>query len=175
MNVVLHTTAGGQSPSFTGKVRDIYDRGEHLVIVTTDRISAFDVVMRDGIPNKGKVLHGISKFWFARLQIPTHYVTDDLAEIGEPFAADPATFAGRTMLVRKLRPLPLECIVRAYLTGSAWAEYQKRVAVGDVALPPGMQQNQAFLEPIYTPSTKAGPGGHDENITLHQSVQFLGD
>ncbi len=171
--VVLATEAGGTRPTHSGKVRDIYDRGDNLVIVTTDRISAYDVVMRQGVPNKGRVLHGVTKFWMTHLNVPNHFITDDLAQIGSPFRDDPATFAGRTMEVKKLKPLPVEAIVRGYLTGSGWKEYQTNGTVCGIHLPAGMRENQCFFRPIFTPSTKAAQG-HDQNINYDEMIAALG-
>jgi phosphoribosylaminoimidazole-succinocarboxamide synthase len=172
--VVLATEAGGLKPSHTGKVRDIYDRGDRLVIVTTDRISAFDVVMKQGVPFKGQVLHGITKYWMENLGVPNHYITDDLTEIGQPFSDHPEVFAGRSMLVKKMKPLPVECIVRAYLTGSCWGEYKRSNRACGYQLPSGMQENQPFFMPIFTPSTKAAQGQHDQNISCEQMTELLG-
>jgi len=122
MQTVLSTQVEGQQPH-SGKVRDIYDRGEHLVIVTTDRVSAYDVVMGRGIPFKGMVLHSITKFWMESLGVPNHFITDDVTEIGSPFKDAPEVFRGRTMLVRKFTPLPVEAIIRGHICGSAWNEY----------------------------------------------------
>ena len=163
--VIMTTQCEGRLPNHTGKVRDMYDKGSQLLIVTTDRVSAYDVVMPQGIPYKGMVLHGITKFWLENLGVPNHFITDDLEEIGEPWNKYPETFRGRTMLVRKLRPLPVECIVRGYICGSAWNEYVASGEVCGVKLPERLNQNQNLLRPIFTPSTKAEQGEHDQNIT----------
>lgn len=175
MAVVLKTECEGRLPNHSGKVRDIYDKGNYLLIVTTDRVSAYDSVMKQGIPHKGQVLHGLTKWWMQSLGIPTHFVSDDLNEIGSPWKDYPEMFGGRTMLVKKYTPLPIEAIVRGYLCGSAWKEYQKTGGVCGVDLPQRMQQNQCFFQPIFTPSTKAEQGAHDENITCHQMKVVLAD
>jgi len=171
--VVTQTHCEGRVPNHRGKVRDIYDKGQNLLIVTTDRISAYDVVMPQGIPYKGMVLHSLTKWWMTTLGVPTHYVTDDLDDIGEPFKSYPEMFRGRTMLVKKYDPVPIEAIVRGYLCGSAWKEYNKTRGVCGVRLPENMQQNQAFFQPIFTPSTKAEADQHDENITCQEMETIL--
>lgn len=163
-----------------GKVRDIYDLGDRLLLVTTDRISAFDVVMPNGIPGKGRVLNQISAFWFQQLAAicPNHFLASDrtsmeatLQQCGVPEALD--ELYGRTMIVRKLSPLPLECVVRGYLEGSGWREYQRDGAICGIPLPPGLQQCSELPVPIFTPSTKATEG-HDENITVEQAQELVG-
>ncbi len=157
-----------------GKVRDIYDLGEHLLIVTSDRISAFDVVMNQGIPDKGYVLTQISKFWFERMAdlIPHHLVATEISDF--PAATHPyrEQLEGRSMLVKKAAPLPIECIVRGYITGSGWKEYRSQGSVCGIPLPPGLQESQQLPEPIFTPSTKAELGAHDENISFDQAVKI---
>ncbi len=157
-----------------GKVRDIYDLGEHLLIVTSDRISAFDVVMNQGIPGKGYVLTQISKFWFERMAdlISHHLVATEISDF--PAAAHPyrEQLEGRSMLVKKAVPLPIECIVRGYITGSGWKEYRRQGSVCGIALPAGLQESQQLPEPIFTPSTKAELGAHDENISFDQAVKI---
>ncbi|MEJ2762302.1 MAG: phosphoribosylaminoimidazolesuccinocarboxamide synthase [Gammaproteobacteria bacterium] len=160
----------------SGKVRDIYavDEG-HMLIVTTDRISAFDVVLPDPIPGKGRVLTAMSNFWFDRMQglIPNHLSGRTLEEV-LPDAAEREPVVGRGIVVRKLKPLPVEAIVRGYIIGSGWKDYQKTGAVCGIELPPGLQQAQQLPEPIYTPSTKAEIGEHDENISFDRTVDLLG-
>lgn len=173
--VVLETQAGDLKPTHKGKVRDIYDRGDgDLVIVTTDRISAFDFVMAQGVPNKGRVLHGVTKFWMTTLDVPNHFITDDLTQIGVPFSDHAEMFEGRTMLVKKMNPLPIEAIVRGYLTGSGWKEYKAFGTVCGYTLPSGMRESMSFYSPIFTPSTKAAQGQHDENITCERMTEILG-
>jgi phosphoribosylaminoimidazole-succinocarboxamide synthase len=155
-----------------GKVRDIYEVGDRLLIVATDRISAFDVVLPTGIPDKGRVLTEPSRFWFSRTQdiVPNHFLTTGEAAC-RPFGD---TLAGRTMLGRKAQPLPVECIVRGYLAGSAWREYQEAGAVCGIPLPAGLQESSRLREPIFTPSTKADDGSHDENLAFEHVVELLG-
>jgi len=159
-----------------GKVRDIYDMGETLLIVTTDRISAFDVIMNEGIPDKGYVLNQISIFWFRQMEdiIPNHIIS---AEVGD-FPAECRKYAGilegRSMLVRKARPFPVECVVRGYLAGSGWKDYRATGAVCGVALPAGLVESDRLPEPIFTPSTKAELGSHDENISFAGMVELCG-
>lgn len=173
--IVLETTAGGKEPK-RGKVRDVYEHGdEHLVIVSTDRVSAFDVVLPTGIPGKGKILHGISKHWFETLKYPNHYLTDILAVIGPPFSDDPETFDGRTMLVKKADVVPVECVVRSHLAGSAYKKYLKTGYVGEAKLPDGMRENMPFRRSIFDPTTKAEQGQHDEPITLDQMTEIVKD
>ena len=158
----------------TGKVRDIYDAGDdRLLIVTSDRISAFDVVMDQPIPDKGRVLTAISAFWFDELGdvAPHHLLSTDLADL--PDGAQDPSLAGRVMLVRKAEMLPLECIVRGYLTGSAWKEYQRSGTMHGERLPDGLQESAQLPEPVFTPSTKAEEG-HDVNISLSEAVDLVG-
>lgn len=174
---VITTTAGGQfTPSARGKVRDIYDLGAELLICATDRLSAFDVVLPDGIPGKGAVLTRISSFWFQRLAhiVPHHLIATDHSAFPEPFRSHPEIFAGRSMLVRKTRPLPVECIVRGYITGSGWSDYKRSGAVCGIALPAGLRESDELPEPIFTPTTKAAIGSHDEAITFAQMEEILG-
>jgi len=159
-----------------GKVRDIYDLGSHLLIVASDRISAFDVVLPDGIPHKGRVLNQISAFWFKTLEkvVRHHLVTIDLAGFpGIPKEAA-SRLAGRAMIVKKAKPLKVECIVRGYLSGSGWKEYQTRGSVSGLELPRGMKESAKLPEPIFTPSTKAEIGIHDENIDFAAAAKILG-
>lgn len=157
-----------------GKVRDIYELDDHLLIVTTDRISAFDVVMNEGIPAKGIVLTQISKFWFERTRhiIPNHFITDTVSEFPKPFCDYPHLLSGRAMLVQKADPLPVECIVRGYLAGSGWKEYRKEGTLHQTPLPPGLQESSRLPEPVFTPSTKAEEG-HDENISFEQMLELV--
>lgn len=159
-----------------GKVRDIYDLGEHLLIVATDRISAFDVVMPDPIPDKGIILTQISKFWFRIMEsiIPHHLISAEVNEfppICRPYAAD---LKDRSMLVKKAKPLPVECIVRGYLSGSGWKDYQATGQICGIALPSGLRESDRLDTPIFTPSTKAEMGTHDENVTLAEVEKLLG-
>jgi phosphoribosylaminoimidazole-succinocarboxamide synthase len=173
--VVTSTRSATRTPTRTGKVRDLYDLGDSMLIVATDRISAFDVVLPDGIPNKGKVLTQISSFWFEKLSsvVPNHVIATDVRAFPEPFRSDPAVFAGRSMLVRKTRPLPVECVVRGYLSGSGWNEYRKAKAICGIRLPEGLRESDRLPEPVFTPTTKAEQG-HDENITFDEVVKLVG-
>lgn len=157
-----------------GKVRDIYDVGDKLVLVTSDRVSAFDVVLPNMVPHKGAVLNKISAFWFDYTKniIPNHMISIDNADMPEEFQA--AEFEGRCMLVKKLKMLPVECIVRGYITGSGWASYQKNGSVCGIKLPDGLQESEKLPVPIYTPTTKATEG-HDEHISFEQTVELIGE
>jgi phosphoribosylaminoimidazole-succinocarboxamide synthase len=159
-----------------GKVRDIYDLGRHLLIVATDRISAFDVVLPSGIPHKGRVLNQISSYWFKTLETTAahHMVATDLEGfpgIPRPLAE---TLRGRAMVVKKAKSLPVECIVRGYLSGSGWNEYQEKGSVSGIPLPSGLKESQKLESPLFTPSTKAEVGAHDENIDFPAMVEKLG-
>jgi len=159
-----------------GKVRDIYDIDEHtMLIVTTDRLSAFDVILPDPIPGKGRVLTQVSNFWFNKLQaiIPNHLTGIPLEQV-VPNRAEREQIEGRAIVVKKLRPLPVEAIVRGYLIGSGWKDYQNTGMVCGISLPEGLQQAQQLPEPIYTPSTKAGVDQHDENVTFAHTVELIG-
>ena len=160
-----------------GKVRDVYDLGEHLLMVATDRISAFDVVMPNPVPDKGTILTQISLFWFDIMQplIQNHVVAKDVKqypEICQPYAD---ALQGRSMLVKKARPLPIECIVRGYISGSGWKEYTDSGSVCGIALPEGLKESQQLPEPIFTPSTKAEQGEHDINIDFNEAANLIGE
>lgn len=160
---------------YRGKVREMYDAGnDDLLIVASDRLSAFDVVMNEQVPNKGRVLTAISAFWFDHLSdiAPNHLISTDLADFPEG-AKDPE-LAGRTMYVRKADMLPIECIVRGYITGSAWKEYSRAGTMHGTELPEGLLESQKLPEPVFTPSTKAEDGLHDENISFDQAVEMVG-
>jgi phosphoribosylaminoimidazole-succinocarboxamide synthase len=159
-----------------GKVRDIYEiDGQHLLIVTTDRLSAFDVILPDPIPGKGLVLTQVSNFWFKKMQaiIPNHLTDIPLAQI-LPDAQERGQIEGRAIVVKKLRPLPVEAIVRGYIIGSGWKDYQKTGAICGITLPEGLQQAQQLPEALYTPSTKAGVDQHDENVPFAATVELMG-
>ena len=159
-----------------GKVRDIYDLGKNLLIVATDRISAFDVVLPNGIPHKGRVLNQISTYWFKTLEdITRHHMVATEIE-GFPGIPRPVaeTLRGRAMVVKKAKSLPVECIVRGYLSGSGWNEYLEKGSVSGIPLPPGMKESQKLEEPVFTPSTKAEVGVHDENIDFPAVIEKLG-
>ncbi len=174
MEPILQTLIAGTKP-MRGKVRDVYDLGDKLMIVATDRISAFDVVMANAIPYKGIVLTQISKFWFDLLsgKVEHHLLSDRLEDFPKPFCDHPE-LAGRSMLVRKVRVLPIECIIRGYLAGSGWKEYQQSKTVCGIKLAAGLRQCDKLPQPIFTPSTKAERGTHDENISLDQCAEIVG-
>lgn len=153
-------------PTRQGKVRDIYDLGDHLLLVASDRISAFDWVLPTQIPDKGRVLTQISKFWFDFLQVPNHLLTTDLSACQLPAGLDRDELDGRAMLVRKCEVIPVECVVRGYLVGSGWRDYQRTSKVCGIALPTGLLNCARFDEPLFTPATKAERGAHDENISF---------
>jgi len=159
-----------------GKVRDIYDLGEHLLIVTSDRISAFDVIMNEGIPNKGFVLTQISKFWFEKMTdiIPNHILATEVDDFPAVTHKYRDQLAGRSMLVKKAKPLPVECIVRGYVSGSGWKEYKATGSICGIQLPAGLVESQQLPEPIFTPSTKAELGEHDENISFEKTIELCG-
>lgn len=175
-NVLLSTDFPDLPRAGRGKVRDIYDLGETLLIVTTDRISAFDVIMNEGIPGKGYVLTQISAWWFRLMEdiIPNHLISTDVRDFPAACRKYADLLEGRSMLVRKARPLPVECIVRGYLAGSGWKEYRESGSVCGIALPPGLLESARLAEPIFTPSTKAEIGGHDENITFDRMAELCG-
>jgi phosphoribosylaminoimidazole-succinocarboxamide synthase len=159
-----------------GKVRDIYDLGETLLIVTSDRISAFDVIMNEGIPDKGYVLNQISIFWFRQMEgiIPNHIIATEVADFPQVCRKYADILEGRSMLVKKAAPLPAECVVRGYLAGSGWKDYRSSEAVCGIKLPAGLVESDRLPEPIFTPSTKAELGSHDENISFAQMIELCG-
>ncbi|MBI2804100.1 MAG: phosphoribosylaminoimidazolesuccinocarboxamide synthase [Planctomycetes bacterium] len=160
-------------PVKRGKVRDVYDLGDRLVIVATDRISAFDGVLPTGIPDKGRILSQLTLFWLDFLKIPNHLISTDVAAMGSAFVAQTSALQGRSMLVRKASVVPFECVVRGYLAGSGWKEYRKQGTVCGIALPAGLQECQQLPEPLFTPSTKAETG-HDENISYETMAAATG-
>ncbi len=174
--LVLETDIPGAPPPKRGKVRDLYDLGDKLVLVVTDRISAFDVVMPNGIPDKGAVLNQISLYWFGRVSdiIPNHLLPDGLDALPEPFQKARAQLEGRSMVVKKAKPLPVECIVRGYLSGSGLKEYQQYGKVSGISLPSGLTEASKLDEPIFTPSTKA-EHGHDLSISFEEMKEVLKD
>jgi len=174
MRVVRETQFAGISPAARGKVRDIYDLGDKLLIVATDRLSAFDVILPTPIPDKGRVLTQLSLFWFDLLRdvIPNHVLS--ATEFPPPFAAHRDELAGRSMLVRKTRPLPIECVVRGYVSGSGWKDYRATGKICGIALPPGLRESDRLPEPIFTPATKAATG-HDENISFERAASLIGN
>lgn len=160
-----------------GKVRDIYEVEDKLLIVASDRMSAFDVVMDDPIPDKGKILTGISLFWFEHLKsvVENHIISADPSEYPDACQKYKKALEGRSMLVKKAEPLPVECIVRGYLAGSGWLEYQSTGSTSGIPLPKGLAESQKLPEPLFTPSTKAAEGLHDENIFFDKVTEILGD
>ncbi|MCE5339764.1 MAG: phosphoribosylaminoimidazolesuccinocarboxamide synthase [Planctomycetaceae bacterium] len=175
-DVILKTNIPGTNPKH-GKVRDIYDLGDRLIIAASDRISAFDVIMANGIQYKGIVLTQISKFWFEFLAgtVESHLISDDVKTFPAPFCDNARQLVGRSMLVKKTKVLPVECVVRGYLAGSGWKEYQKTQTVCGHKLPAGLKQCQKLPEPIFTPSTKEELGRHDENIDFDRCVKIVGE
>ncbi|GFO60427.1 phosphoribosylaminoimidazole-succinocarboxamide synthase [Geomonas silvestris] len=173
---VLNTDFPGLKLAARGKVRDIYDLGEQLLIVTTDRISAFDVIMNEGIPNKGYVLTQISAFWFRQMEgiIKNHIISTEVKDFPAECQPYADVLAGRSMLVKKAQPLAAECIVRGYISGSGWKDYQKTGAICGIQLPAGLKESDRLPEPIFTPSTKAELGTHDENISFEQMCAICG-
>jgi len=174
-DVLLHTEL--PLPRFgTGKVRDTYDPGEHLLMVTTDRLSAFDCVLPNGIPGKGEVLTRLSAFWFDRTKeiVPNHLISTDVADLPEGVQPQRQQLAGRFMIVHKAKRIDFECVVRGYLAGSGWQEYQQSGMVGGIALPGGLRQADKLDEPIFTPARK-NDEGHDENISLEEMKNVVGE
>ncbi len=174
--VILETNLAGLKLMKRGKVRDIYETDDHLLIVATDRLSAFDVVMPQGIPYKGKVLTQISKFWFDRTEhiIPNHLCSINIDDFPKECTPHRDVLRGRTMLVKKSRPLAIECIVRGYLSGSGWNDYKKTSSVCGIPLPAGLRESDRLSTPIFTPSTKEEVGTHDENISFEQAMALVG-
>ena len=172
MKVLRETQFAGLTPSVRGKVRDIYDLGEKLLIVATDRLSAFDVVLPTPIPDKGQVLTQLSLFWFDLLKdvIPNHVLSS--TEFPAPFDNFKEELAGRSMVVRKTKPLPVECVVRGYVSGSGWKDYRVTGRICGIALPRGLSESDRLPEPIFTPATKA-ESGHDENISFEQAASLI--
>ena len=172
---VLTTALEGVALRSRGKVRDIYAVGDHLLLVTTDRVSAFDVVLPEGIPEKGRVLNSLSAWWLRRTEhiVPNHLVTDDVDEYPEVLAPAKGMLDGRSMLVRRLNPIPFECVMRGFLYGSGWKEYGREGSVCGISLPGGMQLAERFPEPLFTPATKA-EDGHDENVSEDFMANALG-
>ncbi|HQX91705.1 MAG TPA: phosphoribosylaminoimidazolesuccinocarboxamide synthase [Thermomonas sp.] len=173
---LLQSDLPGLNLIHRGKVRDVFDLGDgHLLMVATDRLSAFDVVLPDPIPGKGEMLCQISNFWFDQTRhiIANHLTGIDVASV-LPAGVDAALYAQRAVVTRKLTPVPVECIARGYIIGSGWKDYQRSGAISGIALPAGLQQAQALPEPIFTPSTKAAVGDHDENIDFASAVNLVG-
>ncbi|HUT91203.1 MAG TPA: phosphoribosylaminoimidazolesuccinocarboxamide synthase [Thermoguttaceae bacterium] len=171
--VVLETSIPGL-PVKRGKVRDIYDLGNRLLLVSTDRISAFDWVLPTGIPDKGRVLTRIAAFWFDLLEEPHHLITTNVDQMDLPAGADRRMLAGRSSLVRKTEVVPIECVVRGYLAGSGWKEYTESGTVCGIPLPDGLAESSRLDDPVFTPATKATTG-HDENISFERMADTVGD
>ena len=161
------------SPVKEGKVREVYDNGDSLVIVATDRISAFDIILKNEVTDKGAILTQMSKFWFGFTKdiVPNHMISTDAKDMPEFFGSE--KFNGNSMLCKKLKMLPIECIVRGYITGSGWESYKESGTVCGIKLPDGLKESDKLPEPVYTPTTKADLGDHDEHITFEESVQIL--
>ena len=174
MSCIMSVELPGIRKVRSGKVREIFDIGDVFLIVATDRISAFDCVLPDPIPEKGTFLTQLSAFWFQKFhQVPSHFITADFAEFPENLQPYSELLRGRSMLVKKAEPLPLECVVRGYLAGSGWKEYQQFGSVCGIKLPPDLEQAAQLPKPIFTPATKA-TSGHDENITWEKCSEILG-
>ena len=173
MKVLRETQFAGLTPAARGKVRDIYDLGDKLLIVATDRLSAFDVILPTPIPDKGRVLTQLSLFWFRLLEdvIPNHVLS--ATDFPPPFGRFNDELAGRSMVVRKTRPLPIECVVRGYVSGSGWKDYWATGKICGIALPAGLRESDRLPEPIFTPATKAA-SGHDENISFERAAALVG-
>ena len=162
----------GMTPK-KGKVRDCYDFGDTLLLVSTDRISAFDWILPTPIPDKGKVLNQMAEFWFGLLGTESHLITTDVTKMPLPMGTDLSQLSGRSMLGKKCQVVPIECVVRGYLSGSGWKEYQQNETVCGIKLPPGLRESDKLEEPIFTPATKAEKG-HDENISFAQMAEIIG-
>jgi len=174
--IVLETNMPNLKLINRGKVRDIYDLGEHLLLVTSDRLSAFDVIMNEGIPKKGQVLNQFSIFWFNQMAdiIPNHIVATEVDDFPVETHAYRDQLEGRSMLVKKAKPLPIECIVRGFVSGSGWKEYKQQGSICGIKLPEGMLESSQLEQPLFTPSTKADLGEHDENISFEEAVKLCG-
>jgi phosphoribosylaminoimidazole-succinocarboxamide synthase len=172
MTPLLETSIPGLKTR-RGKVRDVYDLGDRLVIIATDRISAFDWVLPTGIPDKGRILTQLTLFWLELLGVPNHLLSANLEEMGPQFAEQGERLAGRAMLVRKTEVIPIECVARGYLAGSGWKDYRKTGSVCGVNLPAGLEESQLLPEPVFTPATKE-ESGHDINIGFDEMVRRVG-
>lgn len=175
-NVITSTNLTNYTPAHRGKVRDLYDLGDEFLIVSTDRISAFDVVLPNGIPDKGRVLTGLSKFWFnyTKSVVANHIIATEVEEYPDALQTDAELLEGRSMLVRKAKRVDVECVVRGYLAGSGWASYQKTGEICGQKLPAGLRESERLPELLFTPTTKAEQGEHDEPITIDQMRDEVG-
>ncbi len=175
-NVILETNLENQSLINRGKVRDLYDMGDNLLIVSSDRISAYDSVLPTGILGKGEVLTRLSEFWFSLTAdiIGNHFITQDICSHYDSLKEHIDILEGRSMVVKKAKPLPVECIVRGYITGSGWGEYKKNGTVCGIELKKGLVESEKLEKPVFTPSTKAEQGEHDENINFEQCAEIIG-
>ena len=173
--VILQTNFPNLKLYAKGKVRDIYEVGDYLLLVSTDRLSAFDVIMNQGIPYKGMILTKISEFWFNFTKdiIPNHFITTDVNKYPVECKEYAAILNGRSMLIKKAKVVPIECIVRGYITGSGWKDYKRTGEISGIKLSDGLQESEKFPEPLFTPSTKAEIGEHDENISAEQALQIV--
>ncbi len=171
-NVVLQTSIPGTTPK-RGKVRDVYDFGDKILLVSSDRISAFDWILPTGVPDKGKVLNQTAEFWFETLGVPNHVITTDVNEIPFPEGTDLSQFEGRSVLCKKTNVVMIECVVRGYLAGSGWKEYRESGTVCGIKLPEGLVESSKLPEPIFTPSTKETTG-HDQNISFEECADRVG-
>src|SRR4030066_2356690 len=173
--VILNTRFPNLKLYAKGKVRDIYEVGEYLLLVSTDRLSAFDVIMNQGIPYKGTVLTKISEFWFNFTKdiIPNHFITTDVNKYPVECKEYSDALKNRSMLIKKAEVVPIECIVRGYITGSGWKDYKRTGKISGIKLSEGLQESEKFPEPLFTPSTKAEIGKHDENISAEQAMQIV--
>src|SRR5258708_2543747 len=173
MKVIRETQFAGLTPAARGKVRDIYDLGDRLLIIATDRLSAFDVILPTPIPDKGRVLTQLSLFWFTLLRdiIPNHVLS--ATDFSPPFDKFKDELAGRAMVVRKTQPLPIECVVRGYVSGSGWKDYRVTGKICGIQLPTGLRESDRLPEPIFSPATKAA-SGHDENIPFEHAASLIG-
>jgi phosphoribosylaminoimidazole-succinocarboxamide synthase len=175
MLAVTETHLAGARLSRRGKVRELYDLGDSLLLVASDRISAFDCVLSPGIPDKGKILNQLSNFWFRKFEdVENHLLETDSARFPEAVRVDASKLEGRAVLVRKAEVIPFECVARGYIAGSGWADYRRTGAICGVALPSGLREADALPEPIFTPATKAS-AGHDENVPFSRLVDELGE
>ena len=175
-NVITETNLTNVALANRGKVRDLYDLGEQLLIISTDRISAFDVVLPNGIPYKGQILTGLSEFWFEYTKsiVDNHIISTDVSQYPDALQADADVLKGRSMLVRKANRIDIECVVRGYIAGSAWSEYKADGTVCGEKLPPGLTESERLPELIFTPATKAEQGEHDENISIAEMEAEIG-